>query len=392
MDQLWEIVGIIVAVVMVVIGLRLILKKPKVQADDTPSEVLIEAQSQQPVTPRHLRDSHPNIDTTQSQNHAERKKSLEQVFDAENTENSAQTKQAVEADGFELDGEKSQAEIASPSSAVRANTQQDLFSADPDEVEAHSTAQTEKPLNVEINTSETTQTKVINHVPTTDQSVETDKADEIERFIEQLDQDEVKQSQQKENDENEFIEDNADTDTTSDNQLETVKIEEWQGESDVLDAHLSEQYRNDEESALAKAEQLIALYLYPNPTRALSGDRALKTLLKYGLRFGEMSCFHRYENPETVSPLMFSVLRINDDGAPTGFDLETLPSEEVKGLAFFLALPNSHAVQGFDMMVSLAGLMARDIDGLVFDEQSLELTPQLRDHWRHYVIEYKSSK
>lgn len=385
MDQLWEIVGIIVAVVMVVIGLRLILKKPKVQADDTPSEVFIEAQSQQPVTPRHLRNAQANVDHTHSLNHAERKQTLVQVFDAQDTDNHADTKITVETDGFELDGEKLQAETASPSSATRANTQQDLFSADPDDVEIDSNAN----KSVEI---ETVQTETTDEIVPTNPSVAHDKADEIERFIEQLDQDEVEQSQQKENVENDFIEENAETDTTPDNHLETVKIEEWQGESDVLDAHLSEQYRNDEESALAKAEQLIALYLYPNPTRVLSGDRALKTLLKYGLRFGEMSCFHRYENPETASPLMFSVLRINDDGAPTGFDLETLPSEEVKGLAFFLALPNSHAVQGFDMMVSLAGLMARDIGGLVFDEQSLELTPQLRDHWRHYVIEYKSSK
>lgn len=385
MDQLWEIVGIIVAVVMVVIGLRLILKKPKVQADDTPSEVFIEAQSQQPVTPRHLRNAQANVDHTHSLNHAERKQTLVQVFDAQDTDNHADIKKTVEADGFELDGEKLQAETASPSSATRANTQQNLFTADPDDVENESNAN----KSVEI---ETVQTETTDEIVPTNPSVAHDKADEIKRFIEQLDQDEVEQSQQKENVKNDFIEENAETDTTPDNQLETVKIEEWQGESDVLDAHLSEQYRNDEESALAKAEQLIALYLYPNPTRVLSGDRALKTLLKYGLRFGEMSCFHRYENPETASPLMFSVLRINDDGAPTGFDLETLPSEEVKGLAFFLALPNSHAVQGFDMMVSLAGLMARDIGGLVFDEQSLELTPQLRDHWRHYVIEYKSSK
>ena len=101
MDQLWEIVGIIVAVVMVVIGLRLILKKPKVQADDTPSEVFIEAQSQQPVIPRHLRNAQANVDHIHSLNHAERKQTLEQVFDAQDTDNHADTKQTVEADGFE---------------------------------------------------------------------------------------------------------------------------------------------------------------------------------------------------------------------------------------------------------------------------------------------------
>ena len=377
MDQLWEIVGIIVAVVMVIIGFRLIIKKPKVMENQEPAEVMIEAQSQQPITPRHLRDEHRDANDAEQLQHAAKKEQLEQTF--EQQPSSTETVPRVEP-----------------------------------------AAQTEsKPV------VESQQTEVASKATAPDQ------ADEIERFIEQLDQDsdpnldqksvvneqqnvdaqntqsvdiqspdiqspDIQSADTQAESNNSVTDNNATTATVAETEaetaLETVEIEEWQGESDVLDAHLSEQYRNDEESALAKAEQLIALYLYPNPTRALSGDRALKTLLKYGLRFGEMSCFHRYENPETVSPLMFSVLRINDDGAPTGFDLETLPNEEVKGLAFFLALPNAQAVQGFDMMVSLAGLMARDIDGLVFDEQSLELTPQLRDHWRHYVIEYKSSK
>lgn len=364
MDQLWEIVGIIVAVVMVIIGFRLIIKKPKAMENQEPAEVMIEAQSQQPITPRHLRDEHRDANDAEQLQHATKKEQLEQTFEQQ------------------------------PSSTETAPR-------------AEPAAQTASKPVVESQQTEVAST-----------TTAPDQADEIERFIEQLDQGsdphldqnsdhknvvkdqqnvdaQNSQSADTQAESNNSVTDNNATtatvaETEAETALETVEIEEWQGESDVLDAHLSEQYRNDEESALAKAEQLIALYLYPNPTRALSGDRALKTLLKYGLRFGEMSCFHRYENPETVSPLMFSVLRINDDGAPTGFDLETLPNEEVKGLAFFLALPNAQAVQGFDMMVSLAGLMARDIDGLVFDEQSLELTPQLRDHWRHYVIEYKA--
>ena len=217
MDQLWEIVGIIVAVLMVVIGLRLILKKPKVQADDTPSEVLIEAQSQQPVTPRHLRNAQANVDHTQSLNHAERKQSLEQVFDAQDTDNHADTKQTVEADGFELDGEKSQVETTQEQSSLRANTQQDLFSADPDDVEIDSNAN----KSVEI---ETVQTEANDEIVTTNPSVAPDKADEIERFIEQLDNDQAVETQKTQDTENDLVDENTDANTTSDNPLETVKI------------------------------------------------------------------------------------------------------------------------------------------------------------------------
>ena len=155
--------------------------------------------------------------------------------------------------------------------------------------------------------------------------------------------------------------------------------------------HLHEQQRYDDESALATAEQIIALNVYPNPRRALSGDKALKVLLKYGLRFGEMSCFHRYENTDEPSALMFSVLRMTDNG-PAGFDLETLSGEQVQGLAFFLALPNSKAVTGYDMMTSIAGLIAREVDGKVYDENNLEFTPQLKEHWRHHVIDYRPNQ
>ena len=173
--------------------------------------------------------------------------------------------------------------------------------------------------------------------------------------------------------------------------IETVAIAEFEGESNILDVHLHEQQRHDDESVLATAEQIIALNVYPNPRRALSGDKALKVLLKYGLRFGEMSCFHRYENTEEPSALMFSVLRITDNG-PAGFDLETLATEKVQGLAFFLALPNSKAVTGYDMMTSIAGLIAREIDGKVYDEDNLEFTPQLKEHWRHHVIDYRPNQ
>lgn len=44
---------------------------------------------------------------------------------------------------------------------------------------------------------------------------------------------------------------------------------------------------------------------------------------------------------------------------------------------------------GFDMMASIAGLIAREIDGKVYDENNLEFTPQLKEHWRHHVIDYR---
>jgi cell division protein ZipA len=49
-------------------------------------------------------------------------------------------------------------------------------------------------------------------------------------------------------------------------------------------------------------------------------------------------------------------------------------------------------VTGYDMMTSIAGLIAREIDGKVYDENNLEFTPQLKEHWRHHVIDYRPNQ
>jgi cell division protein ZipA len=165
-----------------------------------------------------------------------------------------------------------------------------------------------------------------------------------------------------------------------------AEISEFEEESSILDEHLHEQQRVDEESALSTAVEFIALNIYPE-RRVLSGEKTLKVLLKYGLRFGEMACFHRYSQDD--SKLLFSVLQITDEGA-AGFDLETLSTEQVKGLAFFLALPHSDVQNAFDTMDSISRLIAREIDGTVYDQNNQEFTPQLREQWRHQAIDYRS--
>ncbi len=449
MDQTWEILGLIIAVLMVITGLRLLLKKPQTLENVTAAELPVDPQSQQPIVPRHLRqfevqDDHSEVlgdnvpeavpavlnpDADSESSFADRQQQFD--FDAVEAEPEPATVTEIE----ETLAAVEQQQVES-STAVIESIEQNVVLNNADDVtdsEATEVAPDEQlpPVEAEIDT-----TDIDNAAPTQPTVVEPADIPSEVIFVEQRQSDVLPSATVVEQDisavepsatvvEQDLTDlaqpfNEGDTAEQHDNSLADIEqqtteavynqalaqvettIEQEQmvavdmveqaglvEESSILDAHLSEQSRQDEESVLATAAQLVALYLYPSPKRALSGEKTLKMLIKYGLRYGEMSCFHRYEDNEQSSPLMFSVLRISDDGAPTGFDLETLSSEEVKGLAFFLALPNANAIKGFDMMVSLAGLMARDVDGILFDEQSLELTPQLRDHWRHFVIEYK---
>lgn len=332
------IIGIVVAIIIMLIGLKMILKKSNHAEPSLDSDLHINPDSNQPVIPRHVRDQleqaeAEGVSTTSAERVEPTLNAVSQVSETKQTETLA----------------------VEPTKSISAEQIQPV-------VETSSAD--------EIKSEETVKNSTIN----------TDSSVELVDTVSVKPEESLEPESEK-----------AEPELSLNPNIETAEIAEFEGESNILDVHLHEQQRYDDESALAMAEQIIALNVYPNPRRALSGDKALKVLLKYGLRYGEMSCFHRYENTDEPSVLMFSVLRMTDNG-PAGFDLETLSTEQVQGLAFFLALPNSKAVTGFDMMASIAGLIAREIDGKVYDENNLEFTPQLKEHWRHHVIDYRPAQ
>ncbi|SDY65692.1 cell division protein ZipA C-terminal FtsZ-binding domain-containing protein [Acinetobacter kyonggiensis] len=301
--EVTTVVGIVIAVIIMLFGLKMLFKKPADAAPSLDSELHVDSDSQQPVIPRHVRD--------QLQNAAE-------------------------------------------TSSIEAT--QDLTSTE------------EKTENTEANAAESS-----NNIESGVDSLEPELAKAVDVATEQPAQ--LKKTEAKEAAEFSL---NAN--------IAKAEISEFEDESSILDEHLHEQQRVDEESALSTAVEFIALNIYPE-RRVLSGEKTLKVLLKYGLRFGEMACFHRYSQDD--SKLLFSVLQITDEGA-AGFDLETLSTEQVKGLAFFLALPHSDVQNAFDTMDSISRLIAREIDGTVYDQNNQEFTPQLREQWRHQAIDYRS--
>lgn len=301
--EVTTVVGIVIAVIIMLFGLRMLFKKPADAAPSLDSELHVDSDSQQPVIPRHVRDQLQNTTETSS---AEPTQDL--------TSSEAKTENA----------EANAAETSSNTESVADSLEPELAKA------------------VDVATELSTQVK----------KTEVKEAAEFSL--------------------------NAN--------IAKAEISEFEEESSILDEHLHEQQRVDEESALSTAVEFIALNIYPE-RRVLSGEKTLKVLLKYGLRFGEMACFHRYSQDD--SKLLFSVLQITDEGA-AGFDLETLSTEQVKGLAFFLALPHSDVQNAFDTMDSISRLIAREIDGTVYDQNNQEFTPQLREQWRHQAIDYRS--
>lgn len=309
--EITTVVGIVIAVIIMLFGLRILFKKPANAAPSLDSELHVDTDSQQPVIPRHVRDQLQSANEPSSMERVEPKlaeSAVELVQDAKKAEVKSE-----------------HAEVKAPVVAVAETTNQ---------VESKTDAIKDQTIQAE-------------------QTVAKDSAE-----------------------------------PSVNANIEKAEISEFEDESSILDEHLHEQQRVDEESALSTAAEFIALNVYPE-RRVLSGEKTLKVLLKYGLRFGEMACFHRYNQDD--SKLLFSVLQITDEGA-AGFDLETLSTEQVKGLAFFLALPHSDVQNAFDTMDSLSRLIAREIDGTVYDQNNQEFTPQLREQWRHHAIDYRAGQ
>ena len=296
--EITTIVGIVVAIIIIGVGLKMVLRKSNDAAPSLDSELHINQESQQPVIPRHVRD--------------------------------------------QLQAEMPEAE-ATP--IVAAQAQPEATTLDEPSIKAQTTAVAEEAQAV---TAKEQSEAALEEQPKSEKPAEFSLNSNIEK----------------------------------------AEIAEFADESSILDAHLHEQELVDEESALATAEDFVALNVYPE-RRLLTGEKTLKVLMKYGLRYGEMACFHRYN--EDGTKLLFSVLQVTDEGA-SGFDLEALSTEEVKGLAFFLALPHNDVQNAFDTMVSISGLIAREIEGTVYDQNNQEFTPQLREHWRHQAIDYRSGQ
>lgn len=334
--QITTVVGIVVAVIIILMGLRMFFRKSNDAAPSLDSALHINADSQLPIIPRHVRDQLQQPSQTV------------EIVEAERVDAQLNQQDAVVA------AQKAQPAVAPESEVL--TTPVEAVSESTATVDSAAITLTEKlEVVTEAVTADAEQSPVTTDATATEQTPI------------------------------------AQPEFSLNPNIEAAEIKDFDEESSILDKHLHEQQRFDDESSLSTAETIISLTVFPNPRKALSGDKTLKTLRKYGLRFGELSCFHRYEDCEGISPLMFSVLRITDEG-PNGFDLETLSSEQVQGLAFFLALPHSNVQKGFDTMVSIAGLIAREIDGTIFDENNLEFTPQLKEHWRHKAIDFRAGQ
>ena len=175
--------------------------------------------------------------------------------------------------------------------------------------------------------------------------------------------------------------------------IDTAEEPSFDNNSPILDQHLSESGDDAQNGPLINAKDNINITILPHqyrdrPTAIIRGRDLLALIDKYGLRYGAMNMFHRYEQKDGTGMLWFSMMGITDSGiAP--FDPHSVATNTYNGIVMFLSLPHPQAVRSFDSMMSIAYMMASDLDAIMLDEENQPITPEYKQQLRNQVRDYE---
>lgn len=174
--------------------------------------------------------------------------------------------------------------------------------------------------------------------------------------------------------------------------VDTVEEPGFTDNSPILDQHLFSLADQAQNSPLINAKDNINITILPHqhidqsPT-IIRGRDLLMLIDKYGLRFGEMNMFHRYEQKDGTGILWFSMMGITDKGiAP--FDPHSVATDIYNGVVLFLSLPHPEALLSFDSMISIAYMIANDLDAMMLDENNEPITSEYKQQLRNQVRDY----
>ncbi len=167
------------------------------------------------------------------------------------------------------------------------------------------------------------------------------------------------------------------------NVANTAKLEPH---NPLLEQSLNDNHKPEQDSPLTNASDNLNIVILPtDESRLISGDKLLQIINDFGFKFGTMNMLHRYQNKDGSGILWFSMMGLTKEGVIT-FDLNTLPTiEDLKGLVMFLPLPHPNVLQGFDSMMSISGLICREIGGYIIDEYGDEITPAYKKELRNLL-------
>jgi len=136
-----------------------------------------------------------------------------------------------------------------------------------------------------------------------------------------------------------------------------------------------------------EALEVIVINVLARSGEQFEGKALQKLFEACGLEYGDLSIYHRHEQPDTTSPVQFSVANAVEPGT---FRPEEMASLRTPGISFFMSLPGpSNAMQAFDFMLETAQCVVRNLGGELKDERRSVMTPQTVEHCRQRIREFE---
>jgi len=140
----------------------------------------------------------------------------------------------------------------------------------------------------------------------------------------------------------------------------------------------------DERTPPTSPDELIILGVFAKSGSVFKGAELVDALRGQGLKFGNMSIFHRIDS--TTAQQLFSVANALEPGT---FDLADMQALETPGITFFLQLPvPGDAFETLEDMLLSARTVAAALGGDVKDDQMNTLTGQTVEHMRQRLADY----
>ena len=142
---------------------------------------------------------------------------------------------------------------------------------------------------------------------------------------------------------------------------------------------------NDDDSN--EPSEVLAINVLARQGRRFAGDELLQVLLSSGLRFGEMSIFHRHANGKN-GPVLFSVANALNPGT---FDLNEISEFTTPGVCFFMTLPNvaSNNMLVYEQMLATARHVQQSLDAELKDDNRSVMTAQTMEHYRQRIRDFE---
>ena len=139
-----------------------------------------------------------------------------------------------------------------------------------------------------------------------------------------------------------------------------------------------------------EAGEVIVINVHCRGEARYSGSDVQAFLEACGLEFGDLGIYHRHEEPDTRTPVQFSVASAVAPGTLRPEEIETL---RTPGLSFFMSLPGpAEPVKAFDFMLVTAQTLSRNLGGELRDENHSVMTSQTIEHGRQRIREFERKR